>query len=270
MPDFKNLELFLLRYVPNVATAEFVNIGFILIEQDANGNGFADVRFTKDWRKVECLDPQADIEILQALETNIRQELHDPQSRESLIRRLNDTISGVIQLSPGSAVLAQDPAKEVEALEKLYFERIQGARRLKLSGRQLIVKRIESELESAGVLQLVDRNFPVKNFTAPGDPLRFDFYYGAGDEIKFLQAVSLKTSVDQAIILGARFPAIAAKIQEKQAAVARMTAIVDEGLDVRPMEVKYALEMMRDSRIQVEPLSQMPALAESIRKELRA
>jgi hypothetical protein len=34
------------------------------------GADFADVRFTRDWRRVRCLDPQADIEMLQALEND--------------------------------------------------------------------------------------------------------------------------------------------------------------------------------------------------------
>ncbi len=55
MADLRQLEFFLLRYVPDAVKDEFVNIGLVMIEAGANGDGFADVRFTRDWRRVRCL-----------------------------------------------------------------------------------------------------------------------------------------------------------------------------------------------------------------------
>ena len=49
------------------------------------------MRLTRDWRRVRCLDPQVDIEMLQALEDDMRRELQGPQTREALLRRLNDS-----------------------------------------------------------------------------------------------------------------------------------------------------------------------------------
>ena len=59
MAERRKLEFFLLRYVPNAVKGEFVNIGIILFERAANDAEFADVRFTNDWKRVRCLDPQA-------------------------------------------------------------------------------------------------------------------------------------------------------------------------------------------------------------------
>ena len=50
MADLRQLEFFLLRYVPDAVKDEFVNIGVVMLEPGANGAGFADVRFTRDWR----------------------------------------------------------------------------------------------------------------------------------------------------------------------------------------------------------------------------
>src|SRR5919109_1239162 len=111
MADLKQLEFFLLRYVPDAVKAEFVNIGLVAV-----ADGFADVRFTRDWRRVRCLDPQADIEMLEALEREIRAQLGERQNREALLKKLQDSFSNVIQLSPTKACLAEEPAREMETL----------------------------------------------------------------------------------------------------------------------------------------------------------
>src|ERR1700680_2215530 len=99
MADRRQLEFFLVRYVPDAVKEEFVNIGVVMVEAGANGSGFADVRFTRDWRRVRCLDPQADVEMLESLEREIRGQLATTQDRAVLLRRLEDSFSGVIQLS---------------------------------------------------------------------------------------------------------------------------------------------------------------------------
>src|SRR5271170_4973440 len=58
MADLKQLEFYVLRYVPYVVRAEFINIGVLLLEPNANGFGFADARMTSDWRRVRCHEPQ--------------------------------------------------------------------------------------------------------------------------------------------------------------------------------------------------------------------
>ena len=53
----KQCEFFLVRYAPDAVKNEFVNVGVAVLDSD----GFADVRMTRDWRRVRCLDPAADI-----------------------------------------------------------------------------------------------------------------------------------------------------------------------------------------------------------------
>ena len=82
MAELKKLEFFLLRYVPDAVKDEFVNVGLVMLEPGADGAGFADVRFTRDWRRVRCLDPQADVEMLEALERDIRGQLGQARDRK--------------------------------------------------------------------------------------------------------------------------------------------------------------------------------------------
>src|SRR5205823_10479499 len=75
----------LLRYVPDAVKNEAVNFGVMLIGQD----GFADVRFTRDWARVRCLDPNADIELLSAFEADIRAKLNrSPEDHAAIVKQM--------------------------------------------------------------------------------------------------------------------------------------------------------------------------------------
>jgi|SRR5579863_263957 len=270
MAERKQLEFFLLRYVPDAVKDEFVNIGVVMMEPGANGSGFAEVRFTRDWRRVRCLDPQADVEMLEAIERDIRGQLGETRDRELLLHRLEDSFSNVIQLSPTKGCLAEDPVREIELLAQLYFERPKAVTREAVSARQRILKNMRDAFEQAGVWTLLMKGIPVAPYTKPGDPLKFDFGYRVGDEIKLFHAVSLKASVEQAIMLASRYPKIADSMAQLSKIVPSLTAVVDEGLNRDPDEVKFALSVMEEARIQVENSAAMPGIAERVRQELSA
>src|SRR5579862_1792065 len=155
MADRRQLEFFLLRYVPDAVKDEFVNIGVVMVEAGANGAAFADVRFTRDWRRVRCLDPQADVETLGALEQEIRGQLGTTHDRAILLRRLGDSFSNVIQLSPTKGCLAEDPVAEIEAMASMYLETAKAGGRREVSGRQRILGRMRDAFERAGVAKVV-------------------------------------------------------------------------------------------------------------------
>ncbi|MBS1851329.1 MAG: DUF3037 domain-containing protein [Acidobacteria bacterium] len=269
MAGLKNLEFFLLRYVPDAIKDEFVNIGVVILEPDSDGRGFADVRFTRDWRRVRCLDPQADVEMLQALEAEVRRQLTDAPGRAAILQKLGDSFSNLLQLSPAKAVLAEDPVKELGALASLYLETSLPAVKRALSGRQAILGHMTEALESAGVLRLMLHNIAVAPYTKAGDPFKFDFGYPVGNEIKLLQAVSLKAGVDHAVALAVRFPGIARGIHAKRGTDAHLLAVVDDELDSRE-EIGFALGMMEENRIRIARAAEMPAIAQQIRQELQA
>src|SRR5436305_11971204 len=114
MADLRKCEFFLLRYVPDAVKDEFVNIGVLML--DANDQGaeasqpFAQVRFTDDWSRVRCIDPGADIEVLEGFGETVRAELaRGHEGRESLLKRLNDSFSNLIQIAPPKACLTDSP-----------------------------------------------------------------------------------------------------------------------------------------------------------------
>src|SRR5579885_1941122 len=118
--DKHELEFFLLRYVPDAVKDEFVNVGVVLVGEGADA-GFAEVRFTRDWRRVWCLDPGADVGWLQALERDIRMRLKDAAGRADILDRLQDLCSNGIQISAAKGCLGEEPAEELESLAKMYL-----------------------------------------------------------------------------------------------------------------------------------------------------
>ena len=270
MADLRKLEFFLLRYVPDAVKDEFVNIGVVMLEPGANGEGFADVRFTQDWRRVRCLDPQADIEMLEALEPDIRLRLADTHDRVVLVQKLQDSLSNVIQLSSTKACLAEAPAQEIEVLARLYMEAPKYSAVRVASGRQNILAKMREAFGQASVWGLLMHGIPVSPYTRVGDPFKFDFGYEVGNRIKLFHATSLKTSVDQAVTLAVRYPVIAGGILKKTRQSAFLTAVVDDDLDHTNEQVQFALGMMKEAEIEIAAMAEMPGIAEQTRLDLSA
>jgi Protein of unknown function (DUF3037) len=271
MSELRKLEFFLLRYVPDAVKDEFVNVGVMMVEAGANGSGFADVRFTRDWRRVQCLDPEMDVEWLAALEQDIRGQIGEFHDRAALVSKLEDSLSNGLQLSVAKGCLAEDPAKEMDQLASLYLEpvRAPGMKR-EASGRQRILGQMRDAFEAAGVLPLLIQNFAVAEYTRSGDPLKLDFGYYAGDMVKFLHAVSLRAGVEQAVMLASRFPDVALGIHKKQNADVMLTAVVDDDLERGRAEVGFALAMMEEKGVHVAEVMEMASIAEEVRVELGA
>ena len=269
MAALHQLEFFLLRYAGDATKGESINLGLVAIAPEDGSAGFADVRFTRNLRRLHCFDPLVDTDELEALEREIRRDLQDPQKRSELIRRAGDAWSNIIQFDQLQGCLAESPAKELEKLSSLYLETPTPTDKREISGRMRILSYMKDELEKAGVLPFMSRDVSVAEFTAPGDPLKIDFGYSAPGGFKFLQAVSLSQRSEAAMMLAARFPTIAASMQEKKGAKAWLMAVVDDALPRRD-DVDFALEMMRENGIVVARVAEMPEIAEGIRLELRA
>ncbi len=129
MPANNPYRFFLLRYVPDLVNGEFVNLGLVLLGgEDSAGvqpGGAAPVarlKFTNDWRRLKCLDPDIDVEMLEALERELGSRLDDLTDREALLHTLHDKFSNTLQLSETKVSLGESPEKEIELLAKMYLE----------------------------------------------------------------------------------------------------------------------------------------------------
>src|ERR1700674_259750 len=139
MADRQQCRFFLLRYVPDVVKNEFVNIGVVLLP-DA---GAAELRFTRDWSRVRCLDPQVDLVLLEGIENELRETLRDPgPERQSIVSRIQDSFSNTLQVSDLTACLVESPTAEADELARLYLERPHRPQQREMSTRQMIVQRM--------------------------------------------------------------------------------------------------------------------------------
>ena len=233
MAEKKQCEFFLLRYVPDAVKDEFVNIGVVLVEAGGSPARFADLRFTRDWSRVKCLDPAADVEMLEALEADLRKGIAESgSSRDALLRRINDSFSNTLQLSPVKACLAESPRQELGRLAEMYLESRRGReeKTRPASGRAAIFQRMRVAFEHAGVWNLpqMRKRIAVSQYTRPGDPLKIDCGYQPNGVVKLFHAVSLATEVDSAKVLAFSYPLIAEGIRKKEKAKTELTAIVEE------------------------------------------
>src|ERR1700756_4593252 len=159
MAALQQLEFFLLRYAGDATKGESINLGVVAIAPGDAG-GFADVRFIRNWRRLHCFDPLADVEEMQAMEREIRQDLQDPQRRSELVRRVGDAWSNVIRFEQLQGCLTESPALEMERLSTIYLEPPAGPEKREIGGRQRIVTCIKDELEAAGALPFMLRDIP--------------------------------------------------------------------------------------------------------------
>src|ERR1700675_1117967 len=118
MAERRHLELYLLRFLPHALRDDFVTVGLLLLESDG---GFAEVRFTRDWRMLQCVAPDVELEWFEMVESEIRGRLGSLRRREELILLMSERFGTMIDVAPTKAVLTEDAAKEMEVLTSMYL-----------------------------------------------------------------------------------------------------------------------------------------------------
>jgi hypothetical protein len=263
----KQCDFLLMRYVPDPFRNEFVNIGVLLFGRE---DEYAGVRFTRDWARVRCMDPQADIDVLEAIEADLLAQLRKtPDSRQQFLHRMQDTFSTGLQLSELNALVSDAPADDLERLARTYLERPSPKRDSRLGARQRIVRRMQDAFETAGVWDAMLKRIPAAKYTHAGDPLKIDCGYRPNGVIRLFQALSLSTDPDSAKVLAFSVPALADGIARIEGAKTDVTAVIEDDLREEGSAAGFAIEALRLTSINVARVSEMPAYAERARMELR-
>jgi hypothetical protein len=279
MTERRKLEFFLLRYVPNAVRQESVNIGLIMTERVAGGGGFADVHFTKDWKRALCLFQETDVEMLEAFGREIKSRMANAQDRALLIEEMKGRFSNAIQLSAVRQVLTEDPAWEMKNLASTLVEVpwLPPAQKKKVSirraGRPFILSGMTGAFRGAGVLSLLTTKMPVSPYTNETDKFTFDFAYSFGpnsDVTRVFHAVSLVDLGKATEMFPFRVAKIAPKLTEMKGTKPIFTAIVEDHFDREAKGVASVLAFMKDENIKVSHLREMPMIAEVARRELKA
>ncbi|MGB7548600.1 MAG: DUF3037 domain-containing protein [Terracidiphilus sp.] len=264
----------LLRYVPDAVRNEYVHIGVILREQGSPEA--AEVRFTRDWRRVRCLDPEADTALLEGMESELRRRfLEEPDGR--LMRLLDESLSLNVQITAPKAYLAESLPAGMEELMRLYVDPPPRERAPRLSGRAAIQAKMRTEFERAGVWDLLRKRIAASAYTRPGDPLRIDVGYRPNGVIRMFHAVSLEPGVEMAKVLAFSAAGLRAGVQRIEKASLELTAVIEPAAklgatDEEPERLaiyRFGVETMEENQIRVLTTSDLGRVAETARRELR-
>jgi hypothetical protein len=267
-------EFQLLRYVPDAVRNEFVHIGVILREPGSREG--AQVRFTRDWRRVRCLDPEADTAMLEGMESELRMRFQaEPDGK--LMRLLSEALSLNVQMTEAKAYLAESIPAGVEELMRVYVDPPPRERVPRLSGRAAIQARMRAEFEHAGVWDLMRKRIAAAEYTRPGDPLRIDAAYRPNGTIRMFHAVSLEPGVEMAKVLAFSAAGLRAGVERVEKAQLELTAVIEPAAkvgatDAEPERLemyRFGVETMEEHRIRVLTTSDLGRVAETARRELR-
>lgn len=289
-------EFSLIRYVPDVVKGEFTNIGVILREArsetsqdpEAGRKAVTQVRFTRDWRRVRCIDPDADTELLESLEEEIASllisEATGPAPQKPLIFLLSDTLSNSIQITEPRACLAESFALELEQLMRLYIDPLRARlsrERTERTGRAVIHAEMRSEFERAGVWTAMFKRRPIAEYTRKGDPMRLDCGYKPNGTVHIFHAISLANDVETARGLAFTAPLLRDGLFRKENAALDLAAIVEPIRSVSPEKgdgedftdeaadlYRFGVETMESAGIRVLTTSDLARAADAARIEL--
>jgi len=259
---------FLVRYVPDVAREEFLNIGVFLHSPEEE---FLDCLFTDDFHRVKRFHPQADMELLRELQPHFEQQIKEHESGlDGYIREMQESYSNLIQVTPPRTCLLSEPQTQLQDL----FARYVGAR---LAGpppqdtRMRIKQRLKDAFRREGVLdhKLFERRIPAEQWTQKGDPFCFDFGYRplqiAGKpngHIKLIHALSLRRDNEIAHVLANTIR----YVRRKEAA--DLTAVVEGLPEPGDETASHSQRILLDAQINLRPLAVVDAYAQSVRREL--
>jgi hypothetical protein len=273
-----------------VVKGEFTNIGVVL-RQSGDEAADAVVRFTRDWSRVRCMDADADLGMLEALEGEIAERLRlGAADTKPVLALLEDTLSNSVQISAPRASLAESMAAELEQLMRMYVEPMRVKQERRKSGRTAIVGSMRNEFERAGVWGLMRKRIAASLYTRPGDPMKIDCGYkadhssaGAGSLIRMFQAVSLEGDVEAAKGFAYSAPQLREGVERVERARLELTAVVEPVRRAGPRDqslgtsdddeaverYRFGVEAMEREAIRVVTVSDLARVAETARLELR-
>lgn len=279
MTDMRHAcEFQLIRYVPDPVRNEFVHVG-VLLWESAAGEGAQprmELRFTRDWRRVRCLDPDADTALLEGTESELRRRLADDPNGK-FMRLLDESFSLNVQMTEPKAYLAESIPAGMEDLMRLYVDPPKRERSPRLSGRAAIQSAMRTEFEHAGVWDLMRKRIAAAEYTRAGDPLRIDAGYRPNGTIRMFHAVSLEPGLELAKVLAFSASGLRAGVERVEKAALELTAIVEPIAKMsagsedpeRLAMYRFGVETMEEAQIRVLTTADLGRVAETARRELR-
>jgi len=275
-------EFFLIRYVPDTLKGEFINIGVLLREAGQLGAPAqnAQVRFTRDWSRVRCMDADADIGLLEALEGEIETRLRSGAAgSKPIVDAIGESFSNSIQMTEARGCLAENIITEMELLMRMYVEPLKVKQDRRRTGRAVIASAMRSQFERSGVWPLMRKRISASIYT-PGDPMKIDCGYRNG-LVKMFHAVSLDGDTEAAKVLAYSAPGLREGVLKVESTGLELTAVVeprlavasagqtDEAIKEHTDRYDFGVAAMEDHDIRVITTNDLARAAETARNDLR-
>lgn len=274
MADRIQCEFMLLRYVPDAVKNEFVNIGVML--REAGRVDTTLVRFTRDWSRVRCMDPDADTALLESMEAELAARVRDAGTgSKPVMQLLEESLSTSVQMTEARGSLAVSVPAEMEQLMRMYVEPLREKVSRKKSGRAGIVAAMRKEFEQVGVWPLLRKRIAASQYTRPGDPLKLDCGYRPNGVIRMFQAVSLDGDLEAAKVLSFSSQKLREGVQRVENATLDLAAVVEPLRSVAPESgeaeerYRFGVETMEEWGLRVLTTNDLSRAAETARRELR-
>jgi len=254
----------ILRYTPNVARDEWVNIGVLLERAEGNERALRLIE-EEHLARVRRLHPEADLDLLRALPAELGGRLAGPGEKAAAeLARWNDTMSNVLQFSPAKGLLAEDFQAE---LARLYEEQVGPPPRarggLAESARSWLRGKLRDVFRRHGVFGKMKANVRVEEFTHPGDTFKFDFAYQNGAR-GFVQSVLLARDV-----LPSKAMTYTAGHIRRRYADAEFAAVTDAEPALENPRHQFLVQLFEEQNIRVVPMARVEKFAEELRVRLQ-
>jgi hypothetical protein len=237
------------------------------------------LRFTRDWARVRCVDPDADTAMLEALEGELRGRLGGLEQAgvRPVLESIEDSFSNTLQITESKGCLAESMIAEIESLMRVYVEPRKRTGTGKRTGRAAIQATMRTQFERSRVWDLMQKRIPASLYTRAGDSLRIDCAYRPNGLIRMFHAVSLASDTELAKVLSFSMPAIREGVARVEGATLQLTAVVEPLAEVRGSDddedalaqYRFAVETMESQAIRVMTTSDLPRMAETAQRELR-
>jgi hypothetical protein len=255
-----------IRYMPDRYAKEVFNLGVLLVDASS---GYAQVRFTHNERRLRCLDPMVDMEMIRDFEAAFRERVDAGNALDP--KFLNDFESwgpDCLKISIDSPIATDDLDETMRWLaNKLLKPRMRpenGPARANKGIRQALRNAFESDPELRPFFQT---KIKVSDYV-PGDPLLIDCGYEAGKIFKMFHAVPLDKSAKTVKELALSYPMYRDGFVNNRSFTPQLVAVIP---DNPPAEQKaFADRVFGGCQIELRPQNELPALMDEARKDLRA
>jgi hypothetical protein len=265
--NLRPLRYRVLRYTPNLVRDEWINIGVMLEDGERRLLHTRIIEEPGELARVRRLHPHADQDWLRGLQRDWDAQFSGPGiAPATVLDKLENSLSNLLQFSPPRTVLAEDFDAELDRLYRDHVApppRAAGHAGLFANTRAWIRARVSDVFRRHHILQRMTKSVAVEEFTQAGDPLRIDYSYRRNGTHGYIHVLSLARDPAQAKVLAYTFDAIRQRQPQSE-----FTAITEALPAVENSRDQFVSRLFAEGGIRLVALSQVEKFAADLHLRL--